>query len=163
MRGHRQLCVFWVSGVQTESTWFSLPSIRSEARGQLTEIETDPNRDFNFDLSPDGSRIALSEFDSKEGRIRFLPVAGGNAREVTVKGWVTFTAGPDWTPDGEGVFVSSWSPRGATLLHVDLEGNAHALWEQKGLRTWGVPSPDGRHLAMLGWTLDSNVWMMENF
>ena len=31
------------------------------------------------------------------------------------------------------------------------------------LKRWGAPSPDGRHLAILGGTQDSNVWMLENF
>ena len=52
-------------------------------------------------------------------------------------------------------------------------GNAHVLRQQKGSLSptikagsfgpWGVPSPDGRHLAMLGWTRNSNVWMLEGF
>ena len=46
--------------------------------------------------------------------------------------------------------------RGATLLYIDLNGRASALWEQNGgLRTWGVPSIDGRHVAMLGYTFTS--------
>jgi len=59
------------------------------------------------------------------------------------------------------------------LLYVDLKGNAHVLQEHKGSLSpavmggfsvpWGVPSPDGRHLAILGWTRNSNVWMMEGF
>jgi len=38
------------------------------------------------------------------------------------------------------------------------------LWEDKGgLGTYAVPSPDGRHVAMQGFTEDANIWMMENF
>jgi hypothetical protein len=50
-------------------------------------------------------------------------------------------------------------------MHVDLLGNSHVLWKQEGgLFTFATPSPDGRHLAMLGWTLqNNNIWMMENF
>jgi hypothetical protein len=52
----------------------------------------------------------------------------------------------------------------ATLLYIDLNGHAAAVWEQKGsLETWGVASPDGHHIAILGSTVDSNVWMIENF
>jgi len=47
---------------------------------------------------------------------------------------------------------------------VDLQGNARVLWQQRGLlETYGVPSPDGRHLTMLGHTLNGNVWLIENF
>jgi hypothetical protein len=53
---------------------------------------------------------------------------------------------------------------GATLLFIDLKGQVSAIWEQRGgLWTWDVPSPDGRHLAILGFTLDSNVRMIEDF
>ena len=66
-----------------------------------------------------------------------------------------------------GIFASA-QPAAENLRSVaediDLNGHANALWEQKGgLRTWGVPSHDGRHLAMLGYTMDSNIWMLENF
>ncbi len=70
----------------------------------------------------------------------------------------------NWAADGKGLFVSS--PRGdsSVLLHVDLQGNPKIIWEQKGwIGTRGVPSPDGRHLAILAFKLNSNVWMMENF
>ena len=51
-----------------------------------------------------------------------------------------------------------------TLLYVDLKGHATAVWDQKGNpTTWGVPSPDGRQLAVTSLTVDSNVWMIENF
>jgi len=49
---------------------------------------------------------------------------------------------------------------------VDLEGRAEVLSQQRYLgvyETFGIPSPDGRHVALLGYTVDSNVWMLENF
>ncbi len=163
-RGPSTVCVLGERSPDRKHLVFAAFDPVEGRKGQLTSLETDPTRDYNWDLSPDGSRIALAELDWGEGRIRFLPVTGGQAREVTVKGWVAFTSAPKWATDGESVFVSSWSlGKGATLLHVDLEGHSHVLWETKGPRTWGIPSPDGRHLAILGWTDDSNVWMMENF
>jgi serine/threonine protein kinase/Tol biopolymer transport system component len=117
----------------------------------------------HWGLSPDGSQIAML-FPEGENRIRLLPVAGGAPRDLVVNGWYGFSSGPDWSPDGKGFYVGSSSPRGATLLYIDLNGHASPLWEQKGsFMTWGVPSPDGRHLAILGYTVDSNVWMLENF
>jgi hypothetical protein len=47
---------------------------------------------------------------------------------------------------------------------VDLKGKAYALWQQKsGTFTWGVPSPDGRYLAVFGAEFNGNMWMIENF
>jgi hypothetical protein len=69
----------------------------------------------------------------------------------------------NWATDGNGLFVATTL---CQLLYVDMEGRAEVLWQQ-GITgrnlTWGVPSPDGRHLAMLGYTMDSNVWMLEGF
>ncbi len=132
-------------------------------RREVTRIATDPRATYNWFLSPDGSQIAMS-FPAGANRIRLLPVAGGAPRDLVVKGRFGFSTGPDWSPDGKGFYVSSVSPRGATLLYIDLKGHASPMWEQKGsFTTWGVPSPDGRHLAILGFTVDSNVWMIENF
>jgi hypothetical protein len=39
------------------------------------------------------------------------------------------------------------------------------LWQYKGAggEIWGVPSPDSRYLAILGYVINSNVWMVEGF
>ena len=161
-RAPATLCLL---GEQTEDQkqllFIAFDPVKGRGR-EVARIATNPGSQYNWDLSPDGSQIA--EAIPGENRIRLLPVRGGQPRDIVINGWSDFNAGPDWAPDGKGFYVSSSSPRGATLLHVDLKGNVNALWEQKGSwQTWGVPSPDGRHLAILGLTVDSNVWMTENF
>jgi len=78
----------------------------------------------------------------------------------------------NWAVDGKGLFLSAVRQGSSVLLHVDVQGKANILWEQPGeqegeqegqLDTYALPSPDGRHLAMLGWTLNSNMWLMEGF
>jgi Tol biopolymer transport system component len=120
---------------------------------------------YNWDLSCDGSRLAFTQFDDREGRIEILPLAGGETREVNVKGWNGLWA-IGWAADGKGLFVSRLPTSGTMLLYVNLEGRASVLWQQKltgRYLTWGVPSPDGCLLALVGFTADSNVWMLENF
>jgi Tol biopolymer transport system component len=133
-----------------------------KSRGRkLAELKTDATADYQWDLSPDGARIAILK--NLEGRIQILSLNGRTPQEITVKGWNILTNAV-WTVDGKGLFVSSLKEGGSVLLGVDLQGNARILWEHTGgLRTYGVPSPIGRHLAMQGWTGDSNIWMMENF
>ena len=81
-----------------------------------------------------------------------------------MSGWSGFGALHDWSWDGKGFYLSSLSSKGATLLYMDLKGHATPVWEQKGgFQTWAMPSPDGHHLAILGWAVDSNVWMVESF
>jgi Tol biopolymer transport system component len=129
---------------------------------EVARIATHPGFWYGWNLSPDGSEIAVL-FPAGQNRIRLLPLRGGQARDLVIKGWYGFNS-VDWAVDSKGLYVSSWSPSSATLLYIDLKGHVSPVWEQRGgLWSWGVPSPDGRRLAILGFTLDSNVWMLENF
>jgi len=143
----------------------------AQGRGQeLTRINLPrPNPGYAWDLSRDGSRLAFAQIGSGEGRIEILPLAGGEAHEVYVKGrsglWRLH-----WAADGKGLLVGAGSYVGLgapPLLYVDLEGRAEVLWQQTAGSIWstyGVPSPDGRHLALLGYGFaENNVWMLENF
>ncbi len=121
---------------------------------------------YLWDLSPDGSRLAIVTPELREIHIRFVSIVDKTTSEVTAKGWARpyVSAGLDWSVDGKAVYVSSWAPKGAALLRVDLKGRVNVLWQQKGYPgTWGVPSPDGRYLAVLAGTTESNAWLMENF
>ncbi|MGA2455993.1 MAG: protein kinase [Terriglobales bacterium] len=128
---------------------------------EIAKSDTDAAADYGWDLSPDGTRIALLK--NRDGRVQILSMNGRAPQEITVKGWNILTSAV-WTADGKGLFVSSYTPQGADLVHMDLQGNGRSLWEQRGgFGTYGVPSPDGRHLAMRGWYVEANLWMMENF
>jgi WD40 repeat protein len=139
-----------------------------KGRGKLLRtVDQDPAAPLGGgSLSPDGTTLAVSRGGEAEIHIRLLSLSGGPDREIAVKGWPNFT-GVDWSPDGKGLYCGSASPQGRTLLYVDLEGNAQVLWQYKGAGSgyaiWGVPSPDGRYLALLGAVVNSNVWMVEGF
>ena len=77
-----------------------------------------------------------------------------------MKGWPN-GEGLDWSADGKGLYLGSISPQSRTLLYVDRKGNVRVLWQFKGAggNLWSLPSPDGRDLAILGSTFNSNVWM----
>jgi serine/threonine protein kinase len=115
-------------------------------------------------LSPNGSTFAISRDGERDIRIHLFSLSGGSDREITVKGWPNNT-GIDWAPDGKGLYCGSVSPQGATLLYVDLKGNARVLWQYKAASgaIGGMPSPDGRYLAILTGISSSNVWMIEGF
>jgi hypothetical protein len=128
---------------------------------ELAQFEIDPTGNYVWDLSPDGNFIAILK--TSEAKISLLSIVGLPRKELPVKGWESLDA-VNWTSNGKGFLVSSRNQNASVLLHVDLLGNSHVLWKQEGgLFTFGTPSPDGRHLAMLGWTLNNNMWMMENF
>jgi Tol biopolymer transport system component len=142
---------------------------------EFAHFDTNPTPDAEYvwDLSPDGTRIAILK--RSEAAVSVLSLSGQPLQEVIVKGWHGLQS-VDWSADGTGLFVSSVREGGATLLCLDLGGNAHLLWESKGTiqpeitpfiggpsAPWGVPSPDGRNLAICEWSLNANIWMMESF
>ena len=117
--------------------------------------------DYTWQLSPDGSRIGIGKRHSD--RIWLLPLDGSQKRLITMKGYSDLED-LNWAIDSQSMFVSVRSPGGATLLHVDLKGNAIPLWQQPQTSwTWAFPSPDGHHLAMLGESSEANVWLIDSF
>jgi len=120
--------------------------------------------DWGWGLSPDGTSIAAITFGAADNRIRMLSLSGQTTRELILKNWTGFNS-IDWSADSKGLFVSS-NPAGLrqSLLYVDLAGNAHQIWEVNHFgSTWAIPSRNGKYVAILASTLDSNVWMAENF
>jgi hypothetical protein len=127
-------------------------------------LEKGSNADLGFDywwqLSPDGSKIGIVK---KHGnQIRLVPLSGGPTRTITINGYSDFLE-LFWAMDSQSMFVSTQAPGGVILLRVSLGGEAQPIWHTKSAHTWGVPSPDGRHLAILDSNRESNVWMINNF
>jgi Tol biopolymer transport system component len=138
-----------------------------QGRGrELTRVNLrQPSQGYSWDLSRDGSRLAFTQADDQEGRIQIFPLSDGKARDINVKGWNSLWR-LSWATHGEGLFVSRLLGVGSMLLYVDLRGRANVLWQQRlpgRWPPWGIPSPDGRNLALVGYAMDSNVWMLENF
>jgi serine/threonine protein kinase len=117
--------------------------------------------DYWWQLSPDGSRIGIVKRHGNQ--IQLVPLGGGQTRTITTKGYSDLLD-LNWAMDSQSMFVSTLEPDGATVLHVDLNGDAQRVWHQsQAVFTWGLPSPDGRHLAILGSNSEANVWMIDNF
>jgi len=130
---------------------------------ELARFDLDLKEDgWPFELSPDGTRLAA--VPSPEGPIYILSLRGQATQQVHVKGWSNLRW-LSWAADGKSLFVYSGNRQERALLHVDLHGNAHFLWQNPGAygEAAAKPSPDGRHLAMSGRTLNSNIWIIENF
>jgi dipeptidyl aminopeptidase/acylaminoacyl peptidase len=82
---------------------------------------------------------------------------GGAARQLT-KGDFDHQGPPAFTPDGSGVLISAnrradadYDPLDSEIYRVDLsDGSIHALTDRRGPDRRPVPSPDGKHVAYLG-------------
>ncbi len=157
-RAPANLCVF-DEEQQGRLVFTSVDPVKGRGH-ELASMDIEPSQMTAWDLSPDGSRVVMT----REGRIQLLSLKNGTTTDLAVKGGNGF-AFVDWSLDGNALFVSNWTPQDVSLLRVDLDGNARVLWHQRlnFLGTKGVPSPDGRHLAVAVFTTDSNAWMIENF
>ncbi|GAB5414885.1 MAG: S9 family peptidase [Congregibacter sp.] len=87
-----------------------------------------------------------------------VPTEGGSARQLTHGNYHHYQ--PSWSPDGRRVLVSgNLSPdweydyRNSELYSIDVaSGEIQAVTSQDGPDTHPRLSPDGRHLAWLGYT-----------
>jgi hypothetical protein len=117
--------------------------------------------DYSWQVSPDGSRIAIVKRHGHE--IRLVPLSGGPARTISVSGYPDLTD-LYWAIDSQSMFVSTRDPNGASLVRIALNGEAQPVWHQpQPAATWGFPSPDGSHLAILYSRAESNAWLIDNF
>jgi DNA-binding winged helix-turn-helix (wHTH) protein/Tol biopolymer transport system component len=143
---------------------YSLDPIRGKGP-ELTRIPVNADlEEPNLDLSPDGKSIAFVSLSTIAGQIRVISLLDGSQRNVEVKGWNDLNH-INWSADGQGWYVSSEMASATTLLYVDINGNPTILLREPGFftETWGIPSPDGKHLAFLHSTSGNNAWMLEGF
>ncbi len=128
---------------------------------ELLRLKVDLGSAVYCDISPDGSRIAavtgpeepIQIFSLRGQPTQFLPAMQLNPKQFVF-----------WAADGKGLYLTHGVKGGSELVHMDLRGSTKALWKNDGgYYPWGLPSPDGRHLAIQGANQSGNMWMIENF
>ena len=115
----------------------------------------------NWALSPDG---LLRVLVLPNGTIRFRSTTTGESRDVQVKGGYELGS-VDWAPDGKSLYITGRSAEGeSVLLKVTMDGRASVLLRSSNSEMLaGIPSPDGRYLAIAEARGSNNVWAIENF
>jgi Tol biopolymer transport system component len=130
--------------------------------GEIFSVASDPAASASWDLSRDGSTVAIVGLDEVKDRIRLVDVQTGSARSISL-GDSANLSGITWSADGRSWFITSSSVRGAALLRVRVNGETSELWKTTNTVGSPVASPDGRNLAFTVSTHNSNAWMIENF
>jgi serine/threonine protein kinase len=126
---------------------------------ELARFDAATHPEHRWALSPDGTRIAI--LDATQARIHIVSLTGMPSQDVAISGLNT-PGYVSWTHDGEGLLVPRVDARAATLLSVDLLGNARVLWQLPGARDISaIPSRDGRHLAIWIRSRNANLWLAE--
>jgi DNA-binding winged helix-turn-helix (wHTH) protein len=127
-------------------------------------IENLPRRGYRF-IAPVDGMVAVGAG---------LPTAAGQVAppKVTPEGEpLSGTRAPQGiplqaTPGGavrEAPLRAQWALRTAAVLAMLVVGLAAGEGALGVKGVWGIPSPDGRYLAIATEGMDSNLWMVENF
>jgi eukaryotic-like serine/threonine-protein kinase len=158
--GPGKRCVLRTTVTGKSRTYYNLDAVRG--RGPelaLTKWSVEILGDW--DISPDGTQVAIPNHDSREARIRVVSLEAKpnqpREREVVLPS-VADLSGLIWAADGQGWFVSVETTVGNQLLYVYLDGRFHSLGDIHG---WAVPSPDGRRVAFVNPITATNAWLIE--
>jgi hypothetical protein len=99
---------------------------------------------------------------------RIYSLAGRPPLKVIPKHWPSIET-LNWVADGTRLFVASRTQQSSVLLSIDMQSNVQVVWERKGTLgnevagMSGISSPDGRRLAMMGFTGSGNMWRMDGY
>ena len=143
--------------------FYSLDPVQGKGK-QLGETEVWWEH-MDWDVSPDGSRLALIGQDKHYGKIDVLTFSDGTWHEISPERGLDLLGLIAWAADGKGFFVNSWENNSSDLVHITLAGKVEMLIRNGTRQYMGklLPSPDGKFLSYQGDTADTNVWMLEGF
>jgi len=141
-------------------TFYDLDPVRGRGP-ELARTEWSVEALWDWDISPDGTQIAIPNRGSREARIRVVSLEAKpnqpREREVALPGLVNLSS-LTWAADGRGWFVSVDTTVGTQAFYVYLDGRFRSLGDIHG---WVVPSPDGRRVAFLNPITAQNAWLIE--
>jgi eukaryotic-like serine/threonine-protein kinase len=158
--GRGKWCVLRTSITHEYYVFYQLDPVRGRGR-ELTRTRWAPGVTEDWDISPDGTQVAIPNHSAREARIRLVAMEPApNApreRELVLEG-LSGLRSLVWAADGSGWFVSVDTTIGNRLLYVYLDGRYRSLGDIQG---WAVPAPDGRRVAFLDRTIATNAWLIE--
>ena len=161
-RSPSSLCVLGEKTEDRKRLIFTSIDVLKGRGPELARFDLDPGIDYlNVDISPDGTRLAMS--GNPKGPIHILNLRNHSEQVIPAK-FNNLVGDFHWAADGKGLYVPDQTKRGTEISYLDLHGNKRVLWvNPSGWNTSARPSPDGRHLAIQISSVTSNIWMMENF
>ena len=117
----------------------------------------------DWDISPDGSQVAIPKHDLRDAKIRLIALDPAliaiEEKTVTINGLKNLN-GVIWAANGQGWYVSVRVASGGLLTFVDLRGRVSNLLETV-FPTYAVPSPDGKRIAFPEWIAVTNAWRID--
>jgi Tol biopolymer transport system component len=131
-------------------------------QGRKSEVAKHALRPGPWDLSPDGSQIAIAEFSYTGGQVELIPIHGGAHQKLSAMPWTEIT-NLSWAADGKSLFLNSFSSRGSSIVHLNMNGQSKLLYKTSWELFQLSASPDGKYLAFGPEIYDSNAWALGYF
>jgi Tol biopolymer transport system component len=140
--------------------FYELDPVRGKGR-ELARTGWSPLVVGDWDISPDGSQVAIPNHDPRDAKLRLVALDPGREgvqeKTVTLSGLKNLN-GVVWAASGAGWYVAARTAGGGILTYVDLQGH-HTNLLGTTTPTYAVPSPDGRRIAFPDWSVSSNAWL----
>jgi len=132
------------------------------ARNEFLRVHENDCFYFNWTLSRDGKYLATARISGGHGptpiHIREIPTgrdfdlplpAGVGAQYI------------DWAADSASLWICTLSGDAMNLVRMDLTGKITSSFDPKQPDLgYGIPSPDGKHLAILQGSPRANAWLI---
>ena len=142
--------------IGNEVVFTAFDPVKGRQRELARVPESSASRFWN--LSPDGHWIVTY----KSPAILLISLAGHATREIRLGRWRNLL-GASWAADGKSLFATAWASKDPPVLRVSLDGAVTVLHTGLFHASSLAASPDGRYLAFTEDTMESNVWVVENF
>ena len=132
-------------------------------RGKGAELATVPVTTSGYIL-PGGNEFAyIVDQDRPRNHIRIISLVGKPTRDITVTA-ASLLQNLDPLPDSSGWISVNVTEPYNQLLYIRRDGQSHVLWTPDHASVAaGIPSRDGKRLAIETYTSVGNVWMMTEF
>jgi Tol biopolymer transport system component len=141
--------------------FYELDPMKGQGQELARTVVGNPGSWMVWDLSHDGTQIAVSGSEKLKDRVRIIDLKNHAQRDLPVP---LFPEGLCWSFDGRGLYITGQTSE-FMLLWLDLAGNSKVLIN-KGRVPWFISpaaSPDGRTLVYTQQFSESNIFLLEHF
>jgi DNA-binding winged helix-turn-helix (wHTH) protein/Tol biopolymer transport system component len=129
---------------------------------EIMRVQENESSYFNWTLSRDGKRLATARISGGRGPtiIHIRELATGRDLDLPLPAGVGVQY-IDWAADSTSLWVSMAAGDRQSLARMALNGKFTSSFDSKQPDLgWGVPSPDGKHLAILQGSPRANAWLI---
>jgi Tol biopolymer transport system component/DNA-binding winged helix-turn-helix (wHTH) protein len=132
------------------------------AKKELLRLQENESSYFNWTLSRDGKYLAAARISGGHGPtlIHIRELATGRDFDLSLPSGVGAQY-IDWAADSASLWICTVSGEAQSLVRMDLAGKITSSFNSKQPDLgYGIPSPDGKHLAILQGSPRANAWLI---